>query len=165
MRHIATQAFKFGLETQSGHYVAIVRGIEAFNPEPIRQAGELARQLFRRFQPKFGERMYQAAAGVALTAEDFSQVVFERAGTSETPLVPFEISTVACFLLMQHYGVITIPITGYPGAAPTFRLMMHPDGGRFGLDRLEEAVEAAIDQTVELLRKPAEVRQLLFGEE
>jgi hypothetical protein len=109
--------------------------------------------------------MYQAAAGVALTAEDFSQVVFERAGTSETPLVPFEISTVACFLLMQHYGVITIPITGYPGAAPTFRLMMHPDGGRFGLDRLEEAVEAAIDQTVELLRKPAEVRQLLFGEE
>ena len=40
------------------------------------------------------------------------------------------------FLLLNHFGVITIPITGYPGAAPTFRLMMHPDGERFGLQRL-----------------------------
>jgi L-seryl-tRNA(Ser) seleniumtransferase len=162
MRQIAAQAFQFGLEAQSGHYVAIMRGIEAFDAEPIRQAGDLARELFHRFHAKFGDRVYQAAAGVALSAEDFTAVVCEQAGTSDTPLVPFEISTVGCFLLLQHYGVITIPITGYPGAAPTFRLMMHPDGGRFGLDRLEAAVDATIDRTARLLQKPEEVRQLLL---
>jgi L-seryl-tRNA(Ser) seleniumtransferase len=164
MQHIAAQAFQFGLEAQTGHYVAIVRGMEAFDPEPIHQAGNLARQLLRRLQPRFGKRLYQAAAGVALATEDFAQVVFDRAGTAETTLVPFEISTVGCFLLLQHYGAITIPITGYPGAAPTFRLMMHPDGARFGLDRLEEAVETTIDRTAGLLQKPHEVRQLLFGD-
>jgi hypothetical protein len=34
--------------------------------------------------------------------------------------------------------------------------MMHPDGARFGLARLEEAVEATIDRTVDLLQKPAD---------
>ena len=165
MQRIAPQVFQFGLEAQSGHYVAMLRGMEAFDPEPIRQAGVVARQLFRRFHARYGERVYQAAAGVAFTAEDFSEVVFARTGTRQTALVASEISTTGCFLLLQHYGVITIPITGYPGAAPTFRLMMHPDGARFGIDRLEEAVEATIDRTVDLLQKPAEVRQLLLGAE
>jgi pyridoxal phosphate-dependent enzyme len=164
MQQIAAQVFQFGLEAQSGHYVAMLRGMEAFDPEPIRQAGIVARQLFRRFHARYGAHVYQAAAGVAFTAEDYSEVVFARAGTRHTALMASEISTTGCFLLLQHYGVITIPITGYPGAAPTFRLMMHPDGARFGIERLEEAIEATIDRTVDLLHKPAEVRQLLLGE-
>ncbi len=165
MQKVAAQAFQFGLEAQSGHYVAMLRGMQAFDPAPIRQAGDLARDLFRRLHARFGPRVYQGGPGVAFAAEDFAPVVLERAGGSTTPLVPSEISIVACFLLLQHYGVITIPITGYPGAAATLRLMLHPDGGRFGLDRLEEAVETTIDRTAALLSKPDEVRHLLLGEE
>ena len=164
MGKISAQAFQMGLEAQTGHYVAMVRGMEAFDPEPIRRAGELARELYRRVQPRYGDLAYQAGPGVALSAEDFSTVVFQRAGSEDTPLVPSEISTAGCFLLLKHHGGITIPITGYPGAAPTFRLMMHPDGGRFGIDRLEEAVEDTIERTAGLLQKPEEVRELLLGE-
>jgi hypothetical protein len=164
MQRIAPQVFQFGLEAQSGHYVAMLRGMEAFDPEPIRQAGVVARQLYQRFHARYGERVYQAAAGVAFTAEDFREVVFAHAGTRQTALVAAEISTTGCFLLLQHYGGITIPITGYPGAAPTFRLMMHPDGARFGIERLEEAIEATVDRTATLLQQPEAVRQLLLGE-
>jgi L-seryl-tRNA(Ser) seleniumtransferase len=162
---IAAQALQFGLEAQSGHYVAMVRGTQAFDPSPIRQAGALARELFRRLRATFGPRVYQGGPGVAFAAEDFAAVVCERAGRTETPLMPSEISIVACFLLLQQYGVITIPITGYPGAAATLRLMMHPDAGRFGLDRLEAAVDATVERTAEFLQKPEEARQLLLGEE
>lgn len=164
MQRIAAQVFQFGLEAQTGHYVAMLRGMEAFDAVPIRQAGVLARQLYRRLQPKLGDRVYQAAAGIALTAEDFSEVVYTRAGTRVTPLVPGEIAITGCFLLLQSHGGITIPITGYPGAAPTFRVMMHPDGGRFGIDRLEAALDETFERTAGLLQKPAEVRRLLFGE-
>ena len=164
MDRISAQAFQFGLEAQSGHYVAMMRGMEAFDPEPIRQAGELARELFRRFSPKFGERVYQAGPGVALSAEDFAEVVFQRAGSRETSLVPSEVSVTGCFLLLKHHGAVTIPITGYPGAASTFRLMMHPDGARFGIDRLEEAVENTIERTARLLRRPEKVQKLLLGD-
>ena len=153
-----------GLEAQSGHYVAMVRGMEAFDPEPVRRASTLARDLFKRFRSRFGEDVYQAGPGVALSAEDFAEAVFRRAGSAETSLVPSEVSVTGSFLLLNHFGVITIPITGYPGAAPTFRLMMHPDGERFGVKRLEEAVEDTLQRTSALLQKPDEVRKLLLGQ-
>lgn len=161
---IAPLVFQYGLEPQSGHYVAMVRGMEAFDPTPIRRAGAMARELYQRLRPRFGERLYQAAAGVALAAEDYAEVVFERAGRRETTLVPEEISVTGCFLLLQDYGIITIPITGYPGAAPTFRLMMHPDGLRFGIEALEDALLATIDRTVTLLQEPEQVSHLLLGD-
>jgi L-seryl-tRNA(Ser) seleniumtransferase len=165
MPSIMAQVFQFGLEAQSGHYVAMLRGMEGFDPAPIRQAGTLARVLFRRLSATFGTRLYQGGPGVSFSAEDFSEVVYERAGTRQTALVPAEIAITGCFLLLQHHGVITIPITGYPGAAPTFRLMMHPDGGRLGLDRLERAIDDTFDRTAALLQHPAAVKALLLGEE
>ncbi len=36
MDRVSAQAFQFGLEAQSGHYVAMVRGMEAFDPAPVR---------------------------------------------------------------------------------------------------------------------------------
>src|SRR5215471_16589299 len=165
MPAIMAQAFQFGLEAQSGHYVAMLRGMEAFDPELIRQAGELARTLFQRLSAKFGTRLYQGGPGVSLSADDFSEAVYARAGTRQTVLVPAELAITGCFLLLQHHGAITIPITGYPGAAPTFRLMMHPDGGRFGLDRLEKAIDDTFERTAGLLQQTAAVKALLLGED
>lgn len=164
MQGIMAQVFQFGLEAQSGHYVAMLRGMEAFDPEPIRQAGALALALYQRLAPTYGARLYQGGPGVSFAADDFSEVVYARAGTRQTVLVPAEIAITGCFLLLQHYGVITIPITGYPGAAPTVRLMMHPDGGRLGLNRLVTALDETIQRTAALLHKPAEVKALLLGE-
>jgi hypothetical protein len=42
--------------------------------------------------------------------------------------------------------------------------MMHPDGMRFGLEALEDAIDATIDRTVALLQRPDAVRSLLLGE-
>jgi len=163
MQGIMTQVFQFGLEAQSGHYVAMLRGMEAFDPEPIRHAGQLALALYGKLAPKYGPRVYQGGPGVSFAAEDFSEVIYARAGTRQTVLVPAEIAITGCFLLLKRYGVITIPITGYPGAAPTVRLMMHPDGSRLGIDRLEEALEETIQRTADLLQKPDAVSALVLG--
>lgn len=165
MQDIMVHMFQFGLEAQSGHYVAMLRGMEAFTPEPIRQARALARALFQRLSPQYGPRLYQGGLGVSCSADDFSEVVDARAGTRQTVLVSAEITITGCFVLSQHHGVITIPITGYPGAAPMFRLMMHPDGERFGLDRLQWAIDDTFERTAALMHDPAAVRTLLLGED
>jgi len=164
MQGIMAQVFQFGLEAQSGHYVAMLRGMEAFDPEPIRQAGRLALTLYEKLAPRYGHRVYQGGPGVSFAADDFSEVVYARAGTRQTVLVPAEIAITGCFLLLKHYGIITIPITGYPGAAPTLRLMMHPDGGRLGLENLVTALDETVQRTAELLHKPEAVRALLLGD-
>jgi L-seryl-tRNA(Ser) seleniumtransferase len=143
----------------------MLRGMEAFDPAPIRQAGALARALFQRRSARFGPRLYRGGPGVSFSADNCSEVVYERAGTRQTTLVPAEIAITGGFLLLQPHGAITIPMTGYPGAAPTFRLMMHPDGGRLGLDRLERAIDNTCDRTAGLLPQPAAVKPLLLGEE
>ena len=69
----------------------------------------------------------------------------------------------ASFIMLRQYGMVTIPITAYPGGAPTFRLMMHPDGARLGLGTIERATEESIDGVAGLLRDPDEVRALVLG--
>jgi hypothetical protein len=43
--------------------------------------------------------------------------------------------------------------------------MMHPDGGRFGLDRLEKAIDNTFERTAALLQRPDAVKALLLGED
>ena len=165
MDRIQTQVFQYGLEAQSGHYVAGLRGMEAYDPDRVREAGVLARQLMERFRTKYGEYVYQAGPGVAISAEDFGSLVLSSANDQNTTLIAEEMSTTASFIMLRDYGMATIPITGYPGAAPTFRLMMHPDGGRLGLDTVEEATARAIESVAHLLQDPEEVRRLILGPE
>jgi hypothetical protein len=42
--------------------------------------------------------------------------------------------------------------------------MMHPDGGRFGLDCLEQAIDDTFARTAGLLQQPAAVQTLILGE-
>ena len=126
MERIQTQVFQYGLEAQSGHYVAGLRGMEAYDREKVQEAGRLARELMERFRSRYGEYVYQAGPGVAMSAQDFGELALSRAQVRETPLIAEEMSVTASFLMLRDYGMVTIPITGYPGAAPTFRLMMHP---------------------------------------
>ena len=164
MDKIQSKVFQYGLEAQSGHYVAGLRGMEAFDAETVRAAGHLARQLMARFSARYGEYVYQAGPGIAISAHDFGRVVLDRAGDRETSLISEEMSITASFIMLRDYGIATVPIVGYPGSAPTFRLMMHPDGGRMGLDTIERAAEEAIGGVIELLGRPDEVRKLVLGE-
>ena len=164
MERIQARVFQLGVEAQSGHYVAMHRSMEALDTAPVEEASRLAREAFDRFRARYGDRVYQAGPGVAISTDDFEELVLERAEDRHTPLVASEVSTTASFILMRDHGIATLALTEYPGAAPTFRLMMYPDGSRLGLDRLEQAVEATLDATAAMLERPDEVRALLLGE-
>ena len=163
MDRIQTKVFSYGLEAQTGHYVAGLRGMEAYDSEVVKEAGWLARQLMERFRSRYGEYVYQAGPGVAISAGDFGKLVLARVEDQETPLIAEEMSVAASFIMLREYGMVTIPITAYPGGAPTFRLMVHPDGARLGLETIERATEESIDGVVGLLRDPDEVRALVLG--
>ena len=165
MDGIRAQAYQFGLEAQSGHYVAMHRSMEALDTAPVEEASRLARQAYARLQPLYGGRVYQAGPGVAFSIDGFAQVVMERAATRSTSLAASELSTVGAFVLMRDHGIATLALTGYPGAAPILRLMMHPDGPRLGLARLEAAVDATIDATASLAQDQQQSRDLILGVE
>lgn len=160
---IRARAFALGLEAQPAQYVAGVRALEAFKTAPIREAGELARNLLPLLQSETGNRAYMAGPGVAIGGEDLLALALDRANDRRTELVPVEAASIASFAMLQAYGIVTIPVTGMPGAASVFRLMMYPDGHRLGVSRLLDAARHAISELVAVLDQPARARALLLG--
>lgn len=160
---IRARAFALGLEAQPAQYVGGLRALEAFDPAPIREAGEMARRLFPRLQAETGGRVYMAGPGLAITGEDLFELATSRAGGRRPALVPVEAVAVASFAMMVRDGIVTIPVTGMPGAACVFRLMMYPDGLRLGDERLLESARHGLAEAAALLAEPERARALLLG--
>jgi L-seryl-tRNA(Ser) seleniumtransferase len=160
---IRARAFALGLEAQPAQYVAGLRALEAFDPVPIQEAGAMARRLSPEFQALVGGRAYMAGPGLAVGGEDLLELALSRAPGQRSTLVPVEAVAVASFAMMERDGVVTIPVTGMPGAACVFRLMMFPDGDRVGDARLLECARHAMDRLVAVLGDPTTARAMVLG--
>lgn len=160
---IRARAFALGLEAQPAQYVAGLRALERWDPEPIRAAGEMAKRLFPVLQQDCGHRAYMAGPGLAIAGEDLQAMALERAG-GPPAIVPVETVAVASFAMAERDGIITIPVSGMPGAACVFRLMMFPDGTRLGDARLVESWRHAFEVLARLVGDPAKSRRLILGD-
>lgn len=163
VERVRARAFEYGLEAQTGHYVAAFRALEGFDVGHVREVAKMAHPLLEALGPVFGERAYLAGPGVAVSGEDLLALAMERAGVRATRVVPNEAASGASFVMLRHRGLVTIPTIGMPGSAATFRLMMYPDGPRLGIDGYVRAVREGVDALTEAVTDPDRVRRLIFG--
>ncbi len=157
------RAFALGLEAQPAQVLAGLRALEAWDPEPIRRCGEMARRLFPAFQQAFGGRGYMAGPGLAIGGEDLLELALASAGGRRSALVPVEAVAAASFAMMESHAAITIPVTGMPGAACVVRLMIFPDGLRLGDKAMLDATRHGFATLVEVLDQPERARRLILG--
>jgi L-seryl-tRNA(Ser) seleniumtransferase len=163
IRRVRARAFALGLEAQPALYMAGLHALEAWDPQVIREAGEMARRCFEPLQKLTGGRTYMAGPGLAVGGEDLLELALERAGGGRSALVPVEAVAVASFAMMERDGIVTIPVAGMPGAASVFRLMMFPDGSRLGDDRLLSSARHAIDTLAAVVGDARRARVMLLG--
>jgi L-seryl-tRNA(Ser) seleniumtransferase len=104
-----------------------------------------------------------AGPGLAVGGEDLLELALERAGGGRPAIVPVEAVAVASFAMMERDGIVTIPVAGMPGAASVFRLMMFPDGGRLGDERLLASARHAIDTLAAVVGDAKRARVMLLG--
>jgi len=160
---VRTRAFEYGLEAQSGHYVAAVRALEQFDVGRVRDVAQMARPLLDLMRRTFGDAAYLAGPGVAVSGEDVVSWALARRGVRETRVVPNEAVSAASFAMLREHGLVTIPTIGMPGAAATFRLMVYPDGPRLTLDGFERAIATAAATLTDVIDDPARVERAIFG--
>jgi L-seryl-tRNA(Ser) seleniumtransferase len=161
---VRTRAFEFGLEAQSGHYVAAVRALENFDVGRVREVAAMARPLLDVARRTFGDIAYLAGPGVAVSGEDIVSWALTRRGLTGTPVVPNEAVTAASFAMLREHGLVTIPTVAMPGSAATFRLMVYPDGPRLGLDGFARAIETAAGALAAAIDDPARIARHIFAE-
>ena len=156
---------EFGFEAQSGHYVAIMRALESYDPEDVRQTGRFVYELLPRAQAVYGaERAYLAGPGVAIHGEDAIEIALELAGGGPARLSPLEAATLVSLRMLTHHGLATVAALSMPGSAPVIRIMMFRDGPRAGVERIMAALDDGFQTLASVLREPEAARALIVGE-
>ncbi|MCC7271844.1 MAG: hypothetical protein IT561_04195 [Alphaproteobacteria bacterium] len=160
---IKARALSLGVEAQIGPQLSGLRAIEAFDPAPIRAARDMAGRILDAIQPEMDGRAYMAGAGVAVGGEDFLEIARRRANDTSSTIVPIEAMAFTAMVILERFGGVTIPASGMPGSACTFRLMTYPDGARMGEETIAAAARTAMQSLVAALNDPETVRRTILG--
>jgi L-seryl-tRNA(Ser) seleniumtransferase len=163
---IGSRAYELGLEAQAGQYVGVGNALRNFNPQAVKQAGELAKELVEILAGKYGsKRVYLGGPGVSISGDDVLHIALEKKGVQGKPkLVAVEAAGLVAMEMLEHDGVLTIGAVSMPGSAPVVRLMMYPDGPKLGIDRIVESLEHAIGRLSEVVHDVATARKQLLGD-
>jgi L-seryl-tRNA(Ser) seleniumtransferase len=162
---IGSRAYELGLEAQAGQYVGVANALRDFDPQVIRRAGELAKQLVEVLAAQYGpKRTYLGGPGVSISGDDVLDIARESRGAVDKPaLVPVEAAGLVAMEMLEQDGVLTIGAVAMPGSAPALRLMMYPDGARLGVERIAASLENGIARLAEVIDNVDEARAQLLG--
>lgn len=163
IKRIRARALSLGVEAQLGQYIAGTHAVEAFDPAPIRAAGRLSQSVLKSLQGEMDGKGYLAGAGIAVSGEDYLETALRRTRRNETEIVPIEAVAYASMKILERFGGVMIPAVGMPGAACTFRIMMYPDGERFGEKNVVDSWRHGMQSLCEAIESPRLVHETLIG--
>ena len=164
---IRAKGFECGLEARQMLYPAVVRTLERYSPDRVRQLVASTKRVGEALRPYFGDRLHETPVTVQLLADDILEMAMQRGGVAKAPIVPYEANAALCMLMLQDYGVLTVHFVGVPpGGANLLLKFMPPETvERFGgPEKFAKALDSSLTKLGTLLREPQKVRMLLLGE-
>ena len=164
---IRAKGFECGLEARQMLYPAVVRTLEGYRPERVRELIETTKIVAGALKKVLGRRIHETPTTAQLLADDILEMVMERGGVTEAPIVPFEATAALCMLLLQDYKMLTVHFVGLPpgGGDILFKFIPPETLSRFGgAAKFASVVDACLTKLGSLLREPEKIRTLLLGE-
>jgi L-seryl-tRNA(Ser) seleniumtransferase len=164
VEEIGSRVYELGFEAQAGQYVGVGNALRDFDPEVIRRAGELAKELVEVLQGQYGQRAYLGGPGVSIAGDDVLSIAMEQTRSAAKPsLVAVEAAGLVAMEMLQQDGILTIGAVSMPGSAPVVRLMMYPDGHRLGVERIAASLDHSITRLGAVLNDADAAREKLLG--
>lgn len=163
---IRAKGFEFGLECRQMLYPAIVRTLEQYSPQRVRDLIASTKLVGEELRPLIGNRLRETPTTVQLSADDILQIAMERGDVKDAPIVPFEATAALCMLLLRDHNMLTVHFVGVPpGGADLLIKFLPPETlSRFGgAKKFAKSLDASLSELGTMLRKPESVRELLFG--
>lgn len=149
---------------QAGQYVGVANALRNFDTRPVKEAGELAKQLLEVLRGQYGTRAYLGGPGVSIGGDDIIDIAREQRRPKDKPaLVAVEAAGLVAMEMLEKDGVLTIGAVSMPGSAPVVRLMMYPDGAKLGIERIAASLENGISRLAQVLDDTDTARTQLLG--
>jgi L-seryl-tRNA(Ser) seleniumtransferase len=164
---IRARAIELGLEARPMLYPAVVRSLERYRPERVRELVDATNRLGDALEQHLGAVVTRTPVAVKLEAEQLRAEACARAGIQVTTcyLVPYEATASLAMLLLRDHGILTVHFAALPPGTSALLLKFIPPETleRFGgPERFAAAVDGALDELAGLLGEPEELRALLL---
>nr|WP_295164616.1 TIGR03576 family pyridoxal phosphate-dependent enzyme [uncultured Methanosphaera sp.] len=140
---------QYGLEAQAPLVVAMIKGIEKYSPDRIREAfkqkDELNEMLIsRNLNP------LKTPTGFMFKEDEIKAELEKRGATVDVDADV--ITSVYSMILLENYNIITIPSVGMPGASKTVRIdWSAKDSDKLTMDEMVNAIDDTFNRTVSVI--------------
>ena len=166
VERIRAKGFEFGLECRQMLYPAVVRTLEQYSPQRVRDLIAATQRVSAELRPMIGNRLRETPTTAQISADDILEIAMERGELKKAPIVPFEATAALCMLLLRDYNMLTVHFVGVPpGGADLLIKFLPPETlARFGgPKKFAQTLDASLTKLGKMLRKPESVRELLLG--
>ena len=162
------RASGLGLEARGPLVLGVLRALESYRPETLREDSAVARRIAAGLQNWFGvERVLDLCMGPTISEEDVLTIALEGSdrAAGDCTLVPAEASCILGMVLLEDNGIVTSNVAERPGARVSLRLRpTAAEVERFGgPDRVVEAVSDALGKLRLLLGDEPAAHAKIFG--
>jgi L-seryl-tRNA(Ser) seleniumtransferase len=164
VRPMRARAIELGLDARPLLYPAVVRSLEQYRPERVRELVRTTEEVARALADRLGAWVEQSPFAARLPGEGILAEAARRGGVEAPPVAPVEATAALAMLLLEEHGILTVHFAAVPPGTSALLVKFVPPERlrRFGgAGAFADAVDASLDRLASLLREPAELRKLL----
>jgi L-seryl-tRNA(Ser) seleniumtransferase len=161
---IRARAIELGLEARPMLYAAVVRSLERYRPERVRELVATTNAVGEALAERLGPGVTRTPVAVRLEGEATLAEALRRAGLGGTTVVPLEATAALAMVLLRDHRILTVHFAAVPpGTAALLLKFVPPETlDRFGGPAaFARAVDESLDEVARLLRAPGELAELL----
>jgi len=161
---IRARAIELGLEARPMLYAAVVRSLEGYRPERVRELVAATNEVGEALAERLGTWVTRTPVAVRLEGEATLAEALRRAGLGGTTVVPIEATAALAMVLLRDHGILTVHFAAVPPGTAALLLKFVPPETleRFGgAAAFARAVDESLDEVARVLSRPGELRELL----
>jgi L-seryl-tRNA(Ser) seleniumtransferase len=146
---IRARAIELGLEARPMLYPAVVRSLEQYRPERVRELVETTDLVGDALAARVGDAIERTPFAVRVPGE----ALLRRAGVEDGAVAPIEATAALAMLLLRDHGILTVHFAALPPGTSALLLKFIPPETleRFGgAERFAAAVDASLEHLAEL---------------
>ena len=166
---VAAKAGELGMEARAPIAAGVLRSLEAFKPEDLREEAAAGQKIAVALEARLGQDLVRRTDLGPMVHEDhILNLTRERAGgKGDQTLVPCEATAALGILLLRDHGILTVNTHGQPGARVSLRLKPTGDAVQRvgGVAAIVAAIDRQLDTLAGCLEDVAALSALILGDE
>ena len=155
---IKSKATQFGLEAQPPSILAILKGLEDYNPENLKKSLNKKSDLLQSLKKQYN-CFKETPTGIMVKKEDLHKTL----NCKNPDLSSKDLNFLWAMILLKQEGIITIPSVGMPSASPTIRFdLAAPDSENLTNTHLIEKINSSIKTVKEIMNNTEKVKKMIL---